>query len=190
MNSRDIILASASPRRKELLKLIFENFKVCVSDVDESLPTGISTEKAAEYLAELKAYNIARQNPDSCVIGADTIVLADKKILGKPKNPKEARLMLESLSGKAHKVITGCAAFCSGKKIAFSVSTDVEFYKLSNQEIEEYIISGEPFDKAGGYGIQSKGALFVKGIKGDYFNVVGLPVAELNRRLAEWETNS
>ncbi len=181
MEFENIILASASPRRRELLKLIFSDYTCIAADIPEIVPDGILNEKAPEYLARLKAEHIAKSYKDALVIGADTSVLLNDKILGKPKNIDDAREMLASLSGNIHKVITGCALCYKGKTVSFSAVTEVEFYELSETEIEEYIKTDEPYDKAGGYGIQSKGGLFVKKINGDYFNVVGLPVANLNK---------
>ncbi len=181
----NIILASASPRRNELLKAIYTEFKVIASCVDETVPNGIKPLEIPEYLSKIKALDVAKDFYDSLVIGADTVVLLDDKILGKPKNKDDARDMLRDLSGNTHKVITGCSLVYKGKITTFSVVTDVEFYTLSDSEIEEYINTDEPYDKAGGYGIQSKGALFVKKINGDYYNVVGLPIAELKRKITE-----
>lgn len=178
-----VILASASPRRNELLKLIFDEFSVIPSKAEEIIPENIPHSEVPQYLAMLKAKDIAQNNRDSLVIGADTIVLLNGKILGKPKNYDEAYSMLNSLSGNTHTVITGCAIIKGSKTLSFSTSTTVEFFPLSQREIEEYILSNEPFDKAGGYGIQGKGSLFVKKIDGDYFNVVGLPIALLKRSL-------
>ncbi len=177
----NIILASASPRRKELLKQITENFEVVVSSVEEIVPNNIPQEEVPQFLATLKAKDVASHNPDKLIIGADTCVFYDGAILGKPKDRQDAINMLSTLSGKTHSVITGCAIIKNGKSISFSVKTDVEFYDLSENEIYDYIDTKEPFDKAGGYGIQGKGALLVKGIKGDYFNVVGLPISQLKR---------
>ncbi len=178
---KKVVLASASPRRRELLKLIFDEFTVCVSDVEETVPDGISPCDTPEYLARLKAEDIAKKYPESLVLGADTVVLAGGKILGKPKTQADAFAMLKLLSGRTHKVITGCAAVYEGKTYSFGVRTDVEFFDLTDSEINNYIKTGEPFDKAGGYGIQSKGAVFVKKINGDYYNVVGLPVSALKK---------
>ena len=178
-----ILLASASPRRRELMKLITEDFTACATDADETLPEGIESEKAPEYLAGIKAEAAEMTSPDCLVIGCDTVVIADNSILGKPENAKQCREYLELLSGRTHKVVTGCVLRFNGKSRVFSVSTDVEFFPLDKQRIDWYISTGEPFDKAGGYGIQGKGSLLVKGIKGDYFNVVGLPVAYLEREL-------
>ncbi len=180
------ILASASPRRKEYLKLIFNKFEIIPSDVDETLPKGISGTNAPEYLAKLKAQNIAEKYPECLVIGADTCVIYKNKIFGKPKSPEEAFSMLKTLSGKTHKVITGCALVKGEKLKSFSVTTKVKFFPLSDEEIKAYTATSEPYDKAGGYGIQSFGGLFVEKIKGDYFNVVGLPVPRLKKELEKF----
>jgi len=177
------ILASASPRRKELFAVISEDFDVIPSDVEEIVPDDISPMNQAEYLASLKAGDISLKYPNDTVIGADTCVVSDDKVLGKPKNKEDARQMLLTLSGKTHKVVTGCAICKGGDVISFSNVTDVEFYSLTEDEIENYINSDEPYDKAGAYAIQGKASLFVKGIKGDYFNVVGLPVSQLKKEL-------
>lgn len=180
-----IILASASPRRRELLSVITEDFEVIPSSVEEKVPTCVGLSETAEYLARIKAENIAKRYEDAVVIGADTCVIAEGEILGKPKNRADAYRMIKLLSGKTHRVITGCAVICNGITNSFSVETKVEFYPLSEDEIKEYINTSEPYDKAGGYAIQGKASLFVKQIVGDYFNVVGLPVALLNKKLKE-----
>ncbi len=179
----NVVLASGSPRRQELLKYIFSDFTVKASSVEEIIPESLDVTEIPEYLAEIKAKDIASNFPNSLVIGADTVVIIGNTVLGKPKNRAEAYEMLKSLSGNTHKVITGCALLLNGNCRKFSVTTEVEFYPLTENEIEEYIASDEPYDKAGGYGIQSNGALLVKGIKGDYFNVVGFPIAELKRQI-------
>ncbi len=178
-----IILASASPRRKELLGLITEEFEVMPSDADETLPDDISSDMAAEYLAAVKAKSVSVD--DAVVIGCDTVVVIDDKILGKPKDRNDCFEMLRALSGRKHYVYTGVCILYNNKTVSFTEKTEVEFHDLSDAEIEAYMDSGEPFDKAGGYGIQGKGSLLVKGICGDYFNVVGLPVSALNRKLKE-----
>lgn len=180
-----IILASASPRRKELLRLITEEFEVFPSDCDESLPDGLPITEFPEYIAREKAISVSHKFQHGTVIGADTGVFSDGKILGKPTDEQNAREMLGSLSGKIHKVITGCAVVKNGICLSFSEETAVEFYPLTEKEINDYLLTGEPFDKAGAYGIQGKGGLLVKRIDGDYFNVVGLPVAKLKRFLNE-----
>ncbi len=177
------ILASASPRRKELIKFIDENAVILPADIEEILPKNIYPENIAEYFACQKAKHVGSSNPDSIVLGADTVVIIDGKILGKPKDKQDAENMLTLLSGKTHQVITGCC-LCFGKKsYSFSVTSSVTFFDLTEDEINAYINTNEPFDKAGAYGIQGKGCLLVKEIKGDYYNVVGLPVAALKRHL-------
>lgn len=179
----NVILASASPRRKELLGLITKEFKIIPSGVEETVPDGVPPEKQPEYLARLKAEDIAKKYPHGTVIGADTSVIIDDCVLGKPDGREQARAMLSRLSGRTHKVVTGCAVIKNGECRSFSSVTEVEFYPLEDKEIEEYIATGEPFDKAGAYGIQGKGGLLVKAIRGDWYNVVGLPVARLARVL-------
>lgn len=179
----EIILASQSPRRLELLRLITPNFSVMPADIDEALPDNISADFGPEYLAVKKASHIAAAHPNALVIGADTSVILGDSVLGKPQNDAEARQMLCALSDNTHRVITGCALFYKGKHLSFSEETGVEFYPLSDDEIGRYLASGEHRDKAGAYGIQGAAALFVKAIHGDYFNVVGLPVAKLNRQI-------
>lgn len=178
-----IVLASASPRRQELIKLISEEIKVHPSDVDETIPRGISAEAAPEFLAVKKAAAVAKEYPDDTVIGSDTSVIVDGIILGKPIDREDAKRMLQLLSGKTHKVITGCAIFKGGRSISFSEVTEVKFHTLSDREIEEYLDREEYKDKAGAYGIQGYASLLIEGINGDYFNVVGLPVSRLNRLL-------
>lgn len=179
------ILASDSPRRQELLKLVVDDFKILPSEIDENTPADMPCELQPEYLAKSKAGVVASDFPNDIVIGADTSVIIDDIILGKPKDVSEAKYMLKLLSGRRHKVITGCSVYNKGKFNSFSVITEVEFYNLTDNEIESYISTGEPFDKAGAYGIQGYGALLVKAIHGDYFNVVGLPIARLKRVLSE-----
>lgn len=179
-----VILASASPRRQELLKLIFDNFEVIPAEIDETVRKSIELTQYPEYLALKKSRHIAEKRPiDDIVIGCDTGVFIDDVMLGKPKNKEQAYEMLKMLSGRTHKVITGVSIFCKGQNICFSETTEVEFYPLTDREIKEYVETAEPMDKAGAYGIQGKGALLVKKINGDFFNVVGLPVASLRQRL-------
>ena len=181
-----IVLASASPRRKELLSFITTDFKIVPADIDETVENNVPLEKRPEYLAVKKALHISKNGYEKdIVIGCDTGVFIDGKMLGKPKNREDAENMLKLLSGRQHKVITGCCTVKNGVAKSFSNVTLVEFFELSDSEIEEYIATGEPFDKAGAYGIQGKGSLLVKKIDGDYFNVVGLPVSELNRILSQ-----
>lgn len=180
---KKIVLASASPRRKELIKCISDNVLCVPSGEDETLPDGIGASEIPEFLAKLKALSVAKDYLDAKVIGCDTVVILEDEILTKPESREDAYKKLRALSGKEHRVITGCC-IVEGESIkTFSEETFVEFYTLSDEEIYSYIDTGEPMDKAGGYGIQGKASLFVKGIKGDYFNVVGLPVARLYREL-------
>ena len=179
------VLASASPRRKELLELAQLPFTVHVPNAEEIIPPGLAPAQCAEHLAALKADAAACNLPNACIIAADTIVVVDNAILGKPKNEADAARMLRLLSGREHTVITGVCLLntATAQKNVFSQETVVRFYPLSDAEIEAYVRTGEPIDKAGAYGIQGKGALLVESINGDYFNVVGLPVARLMREL-------
>ncbi len=179
----EIILASASPRRKELINLITRDVTCIPADVDETLPDGIEVSDAAEFLACRKALFVASSHKDEIVLGCDTVVIINGEILGKPKDRADAKRMLKSLSGNTHEVITGCCIAYKGKTFSFSCSSLVTFWQLDEKTIEEYVASGECDDKAGAYGIQEKGALLVKEIKGDYFNIVGLPVSLINNHL-------
>ncbi len=180
---RNIILASKSPRRQELLKDLVSDFLIEPSSADEVVPDGTTAEQTPQVLAELKACDIAQKNKGDIVIGSDTLVIIDDMILTKPHDNEHAYQMLKMLSGRTHKVITGCAIVCDDKIRSFSVETIVEFYELSDTEINEYIKTGDCLDKAGAYGVQSFGKTLVKSINGDYFNVVGLPVSRLKREL-------
>lgn len=180
-----IILASASPRRRELLKFITEDFTVRVSDAEEVTDPALSAEETVKSLAVIKGEAVAEGFPEDTVISADTIVVLDGEILGKPKDEEDAFRMLSSLSGRTHEVFTGVCVLHSGRRLVFAERTEVSFFPLSEDEIRAYIATGEPADKAGAYGIQGKGCTLVKAISGDYNNVVGLPVAGLNRLLKE-----
>ncbi len=183
-----IYLASQSPRRKELLALIFDDFKVMPVNANETVPCEISADETAEYLSSVKANALCDSVAiGDVVIGADTVVILDGEIFGKPADKKDAFSMLKKLSGKTHKVVTGVTVIRKdnvGKTVkSFSCSTDVKFNNMTDSEIEGYIASNEPMDKAGAYGIQGKGSRFVEYINGDYFNVVGLPVSKLYNTL-------
>lgn len=180
---RKIILASASPRRQELLGDIVPDFEIEVSTVDETIPCSIQVSDIPAYLAMLKARDVAKSHFSDIVIGSDTIVVCDDKVLGKPKDSEDAYKMLKMLSGKRHMVCTGCAIICGDKEHSFCEITQVEFYDLSDDEINEYIATNDCYDKAGAYGVQSKGKTLVKAIYGDYYNVVGLPLGRLKREL-------
>ena len=181
-----LILASQSPRRRELLAIINDDFKVLPSNVEEIVPADLTVIEGPEYLAKIKALDIAKDYPNDIVIGADTSVILGDVVLGKPKDRQNAYEMLSALSGNTHLVVTGCAIVKGDKCVSFSVKSEVEFYKLSNDEINAYLDTDEPYDKAGSYGIQAKGALLVKEIRGDYFNIVGLPIGKLNKELKDF----
>lgn len=181
-----IILASESPRRAELLRQIGLKFEIRPSAVDEGKEPKESLENYVKRVALSKAEKAAVGEKNAVIIAADTIVILSKKRLGKPESPESAIAMLNKLSGKCHKVMTGLAVIDTqtGKKKTKIVATKVWFKRLTAEEIADYARSGEPLDKAGGYGIQGKAAVFVKKIEGDYFNVVGLPLNTLYEILA------
>ena len=175
------ILASKSPRRKEILEKINLDFKVIHSNIDESIiPVNIDPYKYSIKLAELKAEKISIKNPNYTVIGADTIVSINNQILNKPKDFIEAQAMLKSLNGCIHEVITGVSLKNKSLNIdeSFYDVSFVSFYKLTNHEIRDYINNYKPFDKAGSYGVQDYAGLFIKEIKGSYDNIVGFPISK------------
>ncbi len=178
------VLASASPRRRELLGNIGVKFDVLVSAADESvLERSIPADMLVKELALLKAMDIKdKVDKESYIISADTVVVYENKVLEKPKDAEDAKKMLKALSGKSHYVYTGVCVLQakSGRAQCRAECTEVLFRELSEETIEKYVNTGEPMDKAGAYGIQGIGALLVRGIKGDYFNVVGLPLGLLN----------
>lgn len=183
---RRFILASASPRRKEILEKAGYSFEIIVSDADENITEDLSPEKTVEVLAERKALSVWESNKDSVVFGCDTVVAIDGRILGKPTDDEDAFNMLKMLSGRTHTVSTGVCICSEDKTEVFSNTTKVEFYPLSDETIRSYIASGEGKDKAGSYGIQGYGCVLVKEIKGDYFSVMGLPVSQSSRVLADF----
>lgn len=184
--TENIILASASPRRRELLGMIFEEFDILPADIDENISDSVPVELRPVRIAEKKARHIAQGHPESLVIGCDTAVIVGGVMLGKPKNRADAEKMLRTLSGRSHKVITGCCLCLDGRELSFSEVTEVEFYELSDSELKKYLDTGDWADKAGAYGIQNQAGLFVRGIVGDYNNVVGLPSARLNREIKKF----
>jgi len=186
-NKISLILASASPRRQELLRSAGVPLKVMPSNADERFAPGEKPEKHALRLAREKAREVAEEFPDRWVLAADTVVVIGDRILGKPKDPKEAGKMLRLLSGQKHRVITGyCLLHSSGRKRKEGhITTGVFFKPLTSAEIQWYISTREPFDKAGGYAIQGRGAFMVKRIVGSYTNVVGLPLCEVIEALKE-----
>ncbi len=182
-----LVLASGSPRRRQLLEQFGLGIQVVPSGIDEDRIAKSGPEHYVESLASAKALAVSGKLPDAWVIGADTIVVADGQILGKPAGRRQARRMLQKLSGRTHEVMTGTALCCGEKDLCATrtVTTEVTFKSLSAAEIDWYLSTGEPYDKAGGYGIQGKGAFLVKRIAGSYTNVVGLPVCETIEMLIE-----
>lgn len=181
-----LILASASPRRSELLARITPHFTVQASDFDESAVSAPTPRETALALAKGKCLAVAAGHPQDIVVGCDTVVEYAGQVFGKPHSKEDARRMLNSLSGADHFVHTGVAIAAPGLEDAecFAVSTSVRFFALTEAEIEAYIATPEPYDKAGGYGIQGAAALFCEEIEGDYYNIMGLPVSRLARALA------
>ena len=182
-----VILASASPRRKEILQNTKLNFDIQKSDIEEVILENESPEDMVVRLAYEKAYDVAQKNKDKLVIGADTIVALDNEVLGKPKDQNEAYQMIKRLSNKTHKVITGISLINlkENKIIKDYVVSFVTFKDLSEDSIKDYINTNESLDKAGAYGIQGYGALLVDNIQGDYFNIVGLPISKLSDLLKD-----
>ena len=179
-----LILASASPRRKELLGLFHIPFTIRVADIDETMDNTKSPFDEVARVSRLKALAVERQEND-IVIAADTIVVCEDRVLGKPKAAAEAVEMLSALSGRDHQVMTGCTVLRGETLQTFTEVTDLHFRELSRKEIENYVASGEPMDKAGAYGIQGGAALFCERMVGDYYNVMGLPVCRLGQVLKE-----
>lgn len=174
------ILASKSPRRQELLKLIVKDFKIMVPDIDENINVSIPSD-TAKIISKFKAYKIFADNPTATVLACDTIVVIEGELLGKPKNAEDAYRMLRKLSGKKHHVISGFTLLSPNLEINKNIVTEVYFNTLSDETIEAYINTGSPFDKAGAYGIQDENFNLVSRIKGSYYNVMGLPVEALRK---------
>jgi len=185
---KQIILASASQRRRDLLQLIGLPFKVDAVSCEENMNIRVSPRRLARVLSEKKALIAARKYPDAIIISADTFIVFRNRIMGKPHTPAIARGMLADLSGRVHTVITGFTIIDThtGKRISRSVETKVYFDKLTVKEINAYVRTGEPLDKAGAYAIQGLGAIFVRRIEGDYFNVIGLPLNALKSCLSQF----
>ncbi len=175
-----IILASQSPRRKALLELAEIDFEVIVADTDESFPSGLSFEETAIFIAKQKALVVANINPNRIIIGADTIVVCNNKIIGKPKDRADTVEILTQLSGNTHNVITGVFILLQNESVFFADVTTVSFHELTNEQISFYVDKYKPFDKAGGYAIQEWiGAVGIKKIDGDFYNVMGLPISRV-----------
>ena len=182
LNDFEIILASGSPRRRELLGGLGIDFRVArLNDVDESYPNDLPANEVAEYLSKKKAEAYRQSLTDrQLIITADTVVITDGEILGKPTDVADATRMLKALSGAVHQVVTGVTVMTTAKTVSFSATTNVRFAPLSDEEIDYYISQYRPFDKAGAYGIQEWiGYIAVEGIEGSYFNVMGLPIQKL-----------
>lgn len=186
MNQMKIILASNSPRRKELFKYIVDDFTVHVSEIIEDYDPTFKPEEIVTYLSKQKALAVSKTFPTDVIVGSDTIVYIDGEVLGKPHSKEEAYKMLRKLAGRTHKVYTGVTIIYHNQIESFYSETSVTFYEMSDAEIYQYIETNEPMDKAGAYGIQGYGAKFIKSIEGDYFTVVGLPVALLYQHLKKY----
>lgn len=187
-NIRTIILASGSPRRREILEKTGLKFRVDKSNYKEKLEPGLKPHDVARFLSSKKARHVAYRYRNALVIAADTIVVLKDRFFGKPRNKEEAKEMLKMLSGKAHSVITGFTIIDTAikKELTTSVASKVFFKRLSVNEIDAYIRSGEPLDKAGAYAVQGLGAVLIKKIEGDFFNVMGLPLHALTRSLKKF----
>ncbi len=180
-----LVLASESPRREQILRMLGFNFTIAPSGVDETIPANLAPDQVPEVLAQAKALHVSQQKKDALILGADTLVVLDDRILGKPSTPEEALEMLRFLGGKTHKVYTGVALALGGKIIDSGVAcSEVTFVQHSENDLKAYVQTGEPMDKAGAYAIQGRGAFLVEGIRGCFFNVMGLPV-QLTLRLLE-----
>ena len=183
----EIILASQSPRRRELLKQMGLEFEVLVPDIDERMDRALAPAELVEAISAEKAEKAAGQvDREAIIIAADTVVALNGRLLGKPADENQAREMLQALSGSRHQVYTGFTVRQGERSVTRSECTQVSFRALTAEEIEHYIATGEPMDKAGSYGIQGYGALLVEGLQGDYFNVMGLPVCSLGQVLGQF----
>ena len=178
----NLILASASPRRQELLKLFGVPFTVRVADIDETMDPAKTPFDEVARVSHAKALAVSRESGD-VVIAADTIVVCGGRVLGKPRDAEDAAAMLRLLSGRDHQVMTGCTVLRDDAAVTFTEVTDLHFRELSDREIARYVASGEPMDKAGSYGILGGAALFCTHMVGDYYNVMGLPVCRLGETL-------
>ena len=180
-----LVLASASPRRQDFLARLGLQFQVAPADIDETLHADESPEPFARRMAAAKAELVARDRPDACVIGADTVVALDGTVFGKPRDPDDALAILQTLRGRTHQVITGVAVVCPARGIdeVFTVSSEVSFAAFPDDILRAYIATGEPMDKAGAYGIQGRAAVFIDEIHGSYSGIMGLPLFETARLL-------
>lgn len=182
---KQMILASTSPRRKELMALLPVDFKIRTKEIEEHIDALLTPQENVCALATQKAEAVALEYADQVVIGCDTVVAYDGQILGKPKDQEDAKRMIKLLSGNVHEVYTGVSLICHNQNIAYSFYETSKVYMkaISDKECEWYVATGEPMDKAGSYAVQGHGGLFVERIEGDYFNIVGLPVHKLYNAL-------
>ena len=183
--TKPVVLASSSPRRREILEKTGLKFMVDAAEINEDHGRRMKPAELAKTISLEKAKVVAARHPCSIIIAADTFGVLDGRLLGKPRDEDEARLMLESMGGRRHRVVTGFTILDTetGKAVSKAVETKVYFRKLDSEEIEAYVKTGEPLDKAGAYAIQGMGALLVEKIEGDYYNVIGLPLSSLAREL-------
>ena len=183
---KKVILASKSPRRKSILEQVGLKFSIVASDFDETKIKFKTPQEMVKKLSFEKAKIVATKYPKTVIIGADTTVIFKKEIIGKPKSKQDAIRILKLLSGNTHEIVTGFTVMEGKKSITGHVVSKAKFKKLSDAEIRAYVATNEPMDKAGGYGIQDKGGLFIESITGDYFNVVGLPIFAVSKALKEF----
>ena len=181
-----LILASKSPRRKQLMDELGVPYEIIIADIDEKIDLNNNLVNEIEKLSFLKALKVFNDNKDAVVIGADTIVVVNDKVLGKPIDEEDAYNMLKLLENNTHQVITGVSIISSNKSESFSVISDVTFNSMTDEEIKEYISTKEPMDKAGAYAIQGIGSKFIKCINGDYYAIMGLPISEVYRKLKNY----
>ena len=180
------ILASQSPRRRELLSMLGLTFEIITADIDETMDPSLSVEDAVAEVCRKKAEAVGLCHPGRLIVAADTIVVVDDNKLGKPHSEAEAKEMLRSLSGRSHTVMTGFCLWRDGAYETHVEHTHLRFRELSDGEIDAYVATGSPMDKAGAYGIQDQAAIFVEALDGDYYNVMGLPLCSLTKCLRKW----
>jgi septum formation protein len=185
-----LILASASPRRAELLRQLHPKFQIVHSDATEIMGEQLSPRELCQLNAHRKARAVAKKSPDALVLGADTLVFLDREIMGKPRDLAEAKRMLARLQGRTHQVVTGVSLIHlrGHRERLFATSTDVTFHPLTAAQIRDYLVKVNPLDKAGAYAIQEHGDMVVSGISGSFSNVVGLPIEQLAVELGAWQT--
>ena len=181
-----IILASKSPRRKQIMDTLNIPYEIIVADIDEKINYDNDLRKEIENLSFLKALKVFNDHKDAIVIGADTIVVCNNEVLGKPKDEEDAKRMLNMLQGNTHHVITGVTILSSKASESFSIVSKVKFNSMDEKEVDEYIKTKEPMDKAGSYAIQGIGSKFINSIDGDFYSIMGLPIGELYKRLKNY----